>query len=141
MPEYTLSVESLPTEEEMLSVRRGLIEYNLSRAPIDGSEKVAVLVRDERGEIVGGAVGQSWGEVLEIRYLWMGEAVRGQGFGRRALAEIEAVGRERGCQVATLDTFSFQAPDFYRKHGYELFGMVEGYPEGHKKFFFRKSLA
>lgn len=140
MSEYVVSVEPSPSDEVIQTVRRGLIDYNLSRAAIDEVEKVAVLLRDARGEIVGGAIGQSWGEVLEVHYLWIDEALRGQGFGRRALAEIEAFGREHGCRLVTLDTFSFQAPDFYRRAGYELFGEVAGYPEGHKKFFFKKSL-
>jgi hypothetical protein len=40
-----------------------------------------------------------------------------------------------------LDTFDFQAPEFYRQHGYVEFGHIDDYPPGHKRYFFQKRLA
>ncbi len=53
-------------------------------------------------------------------------------------AELEA--RQRGARCAYLDTFSFQAPDFYKKQGYEVFGELRDFPEGHRRYFLRKQL-
>jgi hypothetical protein len=53
-------------------------------------------------------------------------------------AEGRAV--ERGCHSAWVDTFSFQAPGFYPKLGYEVFGELD-YPPGHKRIFLQKRLS
>jgi hypothetical protein len=45
----------------------------------------------------------------------------------------------RGCHSARLDTFSFQAPEFYRRMGYEVFGVLD-YPPDHKRIFLKKQL-
>ena len=39
-----------------------------------------------------------------------------------------------------LDTHSFQARPFYEARGYKVFGVLDDYPEGHKKFFLSKKL-
>jgi GNAT superfamily N-acetyltransferase len=72
--------------------------------------------------------------------LWVKEEHRGQGHGQRLLALAEQEARQRGAKGAYLDTFSFQAPDFYRKKGYEVFGVMQDFPEGHQRYYFRKQL-
>ena len=52
----------------------------------------------------------------------------------------EALALERGATTATLETFTFQAPDFYARRGYQVFGRLDGYPPGHSKLFLRKTL-
>jgi ribosomal protein S18 acetylase RimI-like enzyme len=56
------------------------------------------------------------------------------------MAMAEDLARERGCVGVWLDTFDFQAPEFYRKHGYEQFGRLDDYPPGHQRLFFQKRL-
>jgi ribosomal protein S18 acetylase RimI-like enzyme len=69
------------------------------------------------------------------------EAQRGAGIGRELMRRAEAEAVERGCLGAWLDTFSFQAPGFYERLGYSIFGRIDDYPPGHSRFFMRKSLA
>lgn len=54
------------------------------------------------------------------------------------MAEDEA--RKRGAKHAYLDTFSFQALDFYRKYGYEIFGELQDFPVGHQRYYLVKQL-
>jgi len=56
------------------------------------------------------------------------------------LQAIETEGRARGCRWAEVSTFDFQAPDFYRKAGYEQYGVKRDYPPGHANYLFRKNL-
>ena len=57
------------------------------------------------------------------------------------MEQAEAVAREQGCVGIWLDTFTFQAPGFYRKLGYALFGEIPDYPPGSSRFFLSKRLS
>jgi len=56
------------------------------------------------------------------------------------MATLEQAARQRGCQYAHLDTFSFQARPFYEDLGYTVFGTLDDYPPGHQRFFMQKAL-
>lgn len=45
-----------------------------------------------------------------------------------------------GITPASLDTFDFQAKDFYLKHGYEIFGVLKDCPVGHECYYLSKGL-
>lgn len=109
----------------------GLIEYS----------PVNLFLRGEGDEILGGLLGGIWGGVLYVRILWVAQALRGQGHGRRLLDTAERRAVERGCRYAFLDTFSFQAPGFYEKVGYEVYARADDWPVGHAHCFLRKSLS
>lgn len=108
-----------PAGEEIVdAVRSRLIAYNIESSGIGESEEVALRILDDSGEMLAGIVGWFWGEVLEVEYLWVDKAARGQGLGSALLEKLEAFGREQGCRRAVLTTMSFQAPDFYLRRGY-----------------------
>lgn len=46
--------------------------------------------------------------------------------------------RARGCSTFYLTTLSFQAPDFYRRHGYAVLASIAGYPDGIVKYLMRR---
>ena len=75
--------------------------------------------------------------ITGIRLVW--RVTRGR-FGSRLLREAEAEAKRRGCARAVLYTISFQAPDFYRKQGYEAFGEVPCEPDGASRVFMVKVL-
>ena len=68
------------------------------------------------------------------------EDLRGKGFGKELLSQAEEEARQRGAMHAYLDTFSFQAPGFYQKQGYEVFGQLDDFPTGHQRYFCKKKL-
>jgi len=68
------------------------------------------------------------------------DRVRGSSYGTRLMEHIEREAIARGCTDAYLDTFSFQAPEFYKRLGYEVFGELEDFPVGHSRIFLRKRL-
>ena len=41
------------------------------------------VLRSERGDVIGGILGQLWGGWLQVTFLWVAEAARGQGHGGR----------------------------------------------------------
>ena len=136
---YTWEITEHPDDKTPI-LRQHLGAFNVERAQIDQSQDLAIFLSDRQGELMAGIVGWIWGECLEIAYLWVHTTLRGQGYGTRLMERLEAEALARGCRVSALDTFSFQAPAFYTKLGYEIFGRVGGYPNGVQKLFLKKHL-
>ncbi len=104
------------------------------------AQPLSVILRRERGEIVGGLLGNTNMEWFHIEILAVSEALRGQGFGTKLLQAGEEAAKKKGCRFAFLNSFSYQAPEFYKKHGYEVFGTLDNFPAGHQRIFLKKSL-
>jgi GNAT superfamily N-acetyltransferase len=80
------------------------------------------------------------GECLAINVLFVEESHRLKGLGALLLNQVEADARAIGAKMSHLDTFNHQAKDFYLKHGYEIFGVLENCPAEHKRYFMKKIL-
>ena len=136
--ELVVRVDPTPAEIDFLEQR--LYEFNSQATGIVDALGLAVFARDARGEVVAGLCGHTWGGCCEIRQVWVHETHRGQGIGRRLLELAETEARRRGCFQIVLATHSFQAPEFYRKLGFEIVGSVPDYPRGHRHLHLRKTL-
>lgn len=117
-----------------------LTDFNTQRAGDDEGRNLCFVLETPEGEIVGGVIGATYWDWLYINLMWVREDLRGQGYGRELLFKAEAEARQRGAQHAYLDTFSFQAPDFYEKQGYQEFGKLTDFPKGHTRHFLTKAL-
>lgn len=140
MNQLTWTFSYDPSDADVAELRGRLAAWNASASGIAGERWLAALVRDQTGDLMGGAVGRAWGEVLELRFLWVHETRRGSGVGSQLLLRMESEAAALGCMTVITDTFSFQAPEFYRRRGYEVFGKIEGYPESTAKYFLRKTI-
>ncbi|MFL6532819.1 MAG: GNAT family N-acetyltransferase [Pseudomonas sp.] len=138
----TLRIErtDAPTDEQRQAILAPLRAYNVAQTGGSPPELVAWLVRDEHDEIVGGLYGRVFFRWLYIELLVVPEQARGQGTGSELMQMAEQLAREKDCVGIWLDTFDFQAPDFYRRHGYTECGQINDYPPGHQRFFFQKRL-
>jgi GNAT superfamily N-acetyltransferase len=135
-----LTIETNPRPEDCQYVEDQINQHNLARTQRLDFGELAIFVRDGNGEIVAGLKSFTWAGWLEVELLWVHEDRRGMGLGTRLLTTAEQEARRRGCQRVWLDSYSFQAPEFYKKLGYEVFGMLEGFPEGHNRYFLTKRL-
>ncbi len=133
-------VREVPTPEELAFLEDRLYEYNRDRTGHDDGQLFAFFVRDEKQEIVAGISGWTWAQACEIRELWVDPAWRRQGYGRRLLEGAEQEARDRGCQVILLESYSFQAPAFYQKLGYELQWRLKDFPPGYDYSFLVKRI-
>ena len=128
-----------PPDDQLLVVDTGLEQHNHAVAPLSDVRPLAAFASDAAGQVVGGAVGRTWGGCCELLQLWVAADRRRDGVGSRLLRAFEARARTRGCRIFYLTTLSFQAPDFYRRHGYAVLARIDGYPDGIVKFLMHKT--
>ena len=133
-------VEFNPPWEKIKALRSQLRQYNRELGQTDQGTSLGIFLRDQQDNLTGGISAWVWGATVEINFLWLSENLRGRGIGRQLMLQIEQAAREQGAIQAVLSTFSFQAPDFYKKLGYEMVATIDGLGNGHKKFYLRKNL-
>lgn len=139
--DLSLELDANPSKSDIQVLDDGLEQFNHS-TPL-GRDRiknpVAVWLR-QRGRVLGGAYGDTHYGWLYLKALWVHEQVRGEGWGSRLIELFEAEGFARGCHGAWVDTYGFQAPNFYERVGYREFGRLEDFPPGSARHFFWKSL-
>jgi len=140
MDKLEIIFEPLPDVALTRTISENVIGFNYAKTGLSAWHAANFFLRNGRGEWLGGLTGYIWGGWLHVNLLWVTETLRGQGHGSRLMDTVEAFAVARGARAATLETHSFQAPDFYTKRGYEVFGRLEDYPPGHAKLFLRKRL-
>lgn len=84
-----------------------------------------VCIKDNQGNIIAGLNAESYGAVFYIKALWVDAQCRGQGKGHLLMEIAENHAVTQGHNRISLDTFSFQAPDFYIDHGYKIIGKLD----------------
>ncbi len=122
-------------------IGNGLDEHNFKAAPLHDVKSLATVASDENNVVIGGAVGRTWGKCCELLELWVSEDHRHRGVGTALLLEFEEQGRHRGCSNFYLTTLSYQAPEFYKRHGYATLAKIDGYPQGIVKYLMLRSEA
>ena len=129
-------------DEEYICDR--LVEYNLTQVPATQEilfENINKKFLNANGEIIAGCVARMYcWNVLYIDILWVDKNYRNQGLGSKLLEYVEDTAKKKGCYLIHLDTFDFQAKDFYFKHGYEVFGTLKDCPKGHCRYYLKKSI-
>lgn len=127
-------------EQDKSEIFQGLLEYNLARIEDKNPKDLGIYVEDSKGKKIAGLIGDTHGNWLTINFLWVSEELRGQHIGSEILEKAEKVAIERGCKYSFLDTFDFQAPEFYEKYGYKEVFALENYPLTGKRHYYTKEL-
>lgn len=141
MAEKHLLVEDQPAEQDLEFLEDQINRYNMAQVAAFDARRLAIFVRDEQQTIIAGISGYTWAGMCEIQFLWVAAELRGQGYGGRLLEAAEQEARDRGCQIIVLNSYSFQAPDFYGQRGYSLVGQIDGCPPHHSNYYFKKMLS
>lgn len=135
-----LDVTASPSPEELAVIGEGLTAFNEADVGPSGRQPLAVLIRDAQGKVIGGLSGYTaWGWLF-TQWLFIPDALRGEGMAGRLLAQAEEEARARGCHGAWIDTFSPVARKAYMRQGYEIFGELPDFPKGRTRTFLRKAL-
>ncbi len=138
--DYQVVYVENPEESAWGIIGQGISRYNRQQVGDNKFQRLCFALYSPDGEIVGGMIGEVYWDWFYMDLLWVQEALRGQGYGHRLLTSAEDEARLHGAKNVYLDTFSFQAPDFYRQHGYQVFGELQDFPPGHQRYFLTKQL-
>ena len=129
-----------PTDKEIAFVNNALQKFNDEKVGPDNHELLNIVEYDNSGNIIAGILGGTYWGWMHIDILWVDENHRRQGLGSQLLETAESEAIKRGCHSVHVDTMSWQAPDFYKKHGYETISELNDIPSGNKKFHLIKKL-
>lgn len=131
-------------EAEAASIINELVNYNLSIVPQIQEEPfiwINKVIKNSENKIVAGINSKMYcWNCLFIDSLWVSDDFRRHGLATKLLNVVEKEAVKKGCKIIHLDTFDFQAKDFYIKQGYEVFGILENCPENHKRYYMKKNL-
>lgn len=138
-----MHISKQEVQEDREFIRNKVIEHNGASLPEEQKspkEGISFIARDENGEIIGGVTGTAYWGHMHIDFLWVDPEVRGQRIAEQLMQQMEEYSRTQNYSLMVVETFSFQAPGFYRKQGFQEFGVLEDHPKGHSKHFFEKRL-
>ena len=132
------------SESDVTYICDKLVEYNLKHVPKTQKDEFVNITKkilDEENNIIAGCYAKMYcWNVIYIDILWVDERYKKHGLGTKLLKEIERIAVEQKCSLIHLDTFDFQAKDFYIKHGYEVFGVLEDCPKDHCRYYLKKKV-
>lgn len=137
----SIEIAQNPTSDEKEFIFQQLVKFSSQRAGEANYKPLTIFLREADKNLVGGLLGATYWQWLYVEFFWIHESWRKQGYGDAVLAAAEQEAMRRGCEYAYLDTFSFQAPEFYQKRGYIIFGELPGFPENHSRYFLKKTLS
>ena len=129
-----------PTDKEIAFVNNALQKFNDEKVGPDNHELLNIVEYNNSGNIIAGILGGTYWGWMHIDILWVDENHRRQGLGSQLLETAESEAIKRGCHSVHVDTMSWQAPDFYKKHGYEIISELNDIPNGNKKYHLIKKL-
>lgn len=137
---FTISEDA--SEDSMKILHEGLQKYgneHVSELRKKNPEiKIQLVIKNEEGNVIGGILAGTTLKTMYIERLWVDERYNGQGYGRDLLTTAERIAIENGCISGQTWALSFQSPEFFQKHGYEIFGVSDGYPDSIKEYYLIK---
>jgi ribosomal protein S18 acetylase RimI-like enzyme len=136
----SIAVSDLLADEDQLELDRLVDSHNLERSGIQDARLLSIMLRSPGGSLFAGLHGYTWGGYCEVKSLWVASERRGRGLGSLLLSSAEEEATRRGCRQVLLTTHSFQAPGFYRRHGYREVVSVGDCPSGHAYILMKKIL-
>ncbi len=116
------------------------MNFNRQQAGPLKAKRTVLSARDDRRRLLGGLILLLYWRETYIEVFWLAARARRAGLGSRLIQEAERRARRRGSRLIHVNTYSFQAPRFYEKHGYRRFGTISGSPRGASRHFYVKRL-
>jgi GNAT superfamily N-acetyltransferase len=132
-------IDYAPAEADNAIVSEGIIAFN-EKILGERDKAFSIFLKNDLGKVFGGIQAFLGTESIYIDVLWVEENLQKQGYGTKLLDAAEGEAIKNGCLFSLVDTWDFQAEEFYLKNGYERIGELKNYWLGHSKIFLRKNL-
>lgn len=136
---HQIIVDYAPTDADNEIVREGITAFN-EKILGERDRAFSIFLKDDQAKVLGGIQAFLGSESIYIDVLWVDGSLQKQGYGAKLLKAAEREAIENGCLYSLVDTWDFQAEEFYLKNGYERIGELKKYWLGHTKIFLRKKL-
>lgn len=138
--EFVLT-NSKPSPEDKKVIVDGMLAYHANQGhPRKKRDFLTILIKDKKNSVLGGIIVTFLWNGMEIETLWTDESIRGKGYGTKLVEMVEEEALKKGCSIAYTNTFTWQAPEFYEKLGYTLYGKLDNFPKGNSLSYFYKEL-
>lgn len=131
------------TKEEQEFLDNSLGDFNIAQVPATQQnhlEQLSYCYKDSERIIAGINAFMYYWHVLYIDILFVDKDYRCQGLGKQLLQKAESEAKILGAKLSHLNTFDFQAKDFYLKYGYKIFGVLNDCPKDHDRYYMKKDL-
>ncbi|MGE5604458.1 MAG: GNAT family N-acetyltransferase [Bacteroidota bacterium] len=141
--ENSIQVEVNASPEDAGFIWNKIREFNKYTGPMlkyPPYEPYNIILKDQSNNIIAGITTRIYLKSMLVEVFWIDERYRRKGIGSELLNKVENYAKDQGCTFIHLDTFSFQAIDFYKKHGYSVFAVLEDYPDNVKRYYLKKYL-
>ena len=139
----TIHISKELNSKDKQSIKDELYYFNLKHFPEDlrgKYEEICLFLKEDDGTVRGGLLSEVCWNWLEIHVLIVDEELRKAGYGTQLMLEIEKIAREKQCDFIKVDTLSFQALAFYKKHGYKVYGTLDNVGRDYEHYYLKKDL-
>lgn len=136
---YKIVIDYTPSDADNEIIREGIIASNENIIG-ERDKAFSVFLKNDSEEVLGGIQAFLGTESIYIDILWVNKNLQKQGYGTKLLKIVEQEAIKNGCVFSLVDTWDFQAEEFYLKNSYERIGELKNYWLGHSKIFLRKNL-
>jgi GNAT superfamily N-acetyltransferase len=132
-------VDNNPSDEKNALLRKGIVDFN-AQFLHEKAHPFSIYAKNSDNEIIGGATIWEHSDALYIDILWVEENYREKGIGSQLIHEVFKQATVKNINKIFVDTYEFQAVDFYKKHGFFVIGRLEEYLLGYDRIYLRINL-
>ena len=141
-----MEIKFIKDEKIIEYLKNSIKEYNneksyyhkISRA--DDYVKHIIITEKQNDALIGGIAARHYWNMIYLDEFFVEREYRGKGFGKAMIKKLINTAREREVNFISLQTFSFQAREFYEKFGFFVIGEIEDYPPGMSMYTMRLNI-
>ena len=141
MPADFVIIQTDDTDRAYTEIWKPLLAFNERVVGNAEGQGFALLITPQSSDdIAGGLWGLSLWGAFYIGLTFVPEELRGTGVGSDLMQRAVREAISRDCQTMWVDTYEFQAREFYERHGFKTFGQIDGPAPMFPRYFMKKEL-